>query len=59
MAAGVCALLLVLQPFLVTSARHYSDAQPLLVVADVCGSKPEEVSQSYRARWVPAGITVD
>ena len=48
---GLC-FLAVLQPFFATGARRYSDTQPLLVVADVCGNNPNEVAQSYRARCV-------
>ena len=46
-------LLLLLQPPFANGARHYStNTQSLLVVADVCGNNPNEVSQSYRARYV-------
>ena len=49
----------VLQPFFVTGARHYSsNTQPLLVVADVCGSNPDEVAQSYRAMCVSCRMCI-
>ena len=44
--------LLLLQPLLANGARHYSPDTPMVIVADVCGTNPKDLSQAYRARLV-------
>ena len=44
--------LVLLQTLLVNGARHYSPETPMVVVADVCGTNSNDLSQAFRPRSV-------
>ena len=48
--ALVC--LVLLQTLLVNGARHYSPETPMVIVADVCGTNSNDLSQAFMPRSV-------